>query len=176
MSNGVNSYPNAMISGLGNMLFAATYGKVLISRDGGNSWVDISDDMPYENITNIMVGNSTIFVSTITSDCIPRSDGIFKRSVDKLIGIEKNDNKTRFIICPDPVVDKARLVIPQRTDGPVNIDIFSLEGNCISSFTVYFTVNINSAEIDFSAYPGGMYFIRVNARDFSSAQKIIVCK
>jgi len=176
VNHGVNGFTNELISGLGNMLFAATYGKVFISRDGGNSWIDISDDMPYENITNIMAGNSTVFVSTITSDCIPRSDGIYKRSLDGLTGLGNSDKQSRFIICPDPVIDKARLVLPQGTSGPVNVDIFSLEGNCISSFTVYFTVNSNSAEIDFSAYPGGMYFIRVNARDFSSAQKIIVCK
>jgi len=166
----------SIITSLGNLLFAATSGKIFLSRDGGNSWIDISGDFPSSMITSIMAGNSTVFVSTVTSDCIPRSDGIYKRSIDGLTGIVNNDNQAGFIIFPDPVNDKARLVLPKGHPGPVNIEIFSLGGYRISSFTINLTGSNNSAEIDFSAYTGGMYFIRVNAKDFSSVQKILVSR
>jgi photosystem II stability/assembly factor-like uncharacterized protein len=174
VNNGVNTYSGELITGLGNLLFAATYGRVFISRDGGDSWIDISDDFPSSAVTSIMAGNSTVFVSTVISDCIPRSEGIYKRSIDGLTGIVNNDKQAGFKVFPDPVVDKARLVLPKGYSGPVNIEIYSLEGKRISSFSR--NGNQNSAEIDFSAYSSGMYFIRVNTGDFSSVQKILVSK
>jgi hypothetical protein len=176
VNNGVNHYWDETIACYGNLLFAATYGKIFLTRNGGNTWIDISDDIPEAGVTNIMAGNSTVFVSTIISDCIPRSDGIYKRSIDGLTGIEKNDNPTRFMICPDPVTDKAHLVLPEGHPGPVKVEIYSPEGKRISSFTINITGSLNPAEIDFSDYPVGMYFVRVNAMGFSSVQKILVNK
>ena len=173
MNNGDYS---SLITSLGNLLFAVSSGKIFLSRDGGNSWIDISGDFPSSTITSIMAGNSTLFVSTVTSDCIPRSDGIYKRSIEGLTGIGNNDDRAGFTVFPDPVNDKARLVLPKGHPGPVNVEIFSLEGKPISSFTINLLGNNNAAEIDFSAYPGGMYFIRVNAKDFSSVLKILVSR
>ncbi len=132
--------------------------------------------------TSNEVNPSVVYTQAGTFDVkLTVSDGTNSRSVlkknfitvENCTGIGESPASSLFRVFPNPATDKVSIVFDQKIRGNCKIILFDLAGSRMKEIRLVIPSD-NRFIIDLSGYAKGMYFLRVQAGESVSTQKVIL--
>ena len=159
-----------------NYIFAGTAYGVYVSSINGGNWVAINDGFPISPAdSNLLVqtfyalaANDTYIFAGATSYSgeLGQQAGVWRRPLSQVItGInEVKGKENNVVVYPNPATSIITIDIPKAAVGSMQeavckIEICNLLGEEVYSTTNYKPSTTNN--IDVSAFPNGVYFIKV---------------
>lgn len=153
----------------GSNVYACTSNNdIFLSTDNGNNWTAITDNFSDTiigknlygtNATQLLVNNTHIFVGG--------QEGIWARPLSELVSTREQPGDPQFTIYPNPTRGR-----------------FRVSGYAIDKILVYNALgaliysepgqNAHFREIDLSAFPNGVYWIRVSSGGEKYAKKVVI--
>lgn len=78
-------------------------------------------------------------------------------------------NASKLLVYPNPVIQKVTILLPQSGSGSSLVEVYSVDGR------KYFgqTINQSKAELDLSAIPSGIYFMKVMSKEGTRTAKFV---
>jgi len=175
----------------GNNIFAGTWGGVFLSSDTGNSWTAVNTGLPTNNVIwALAIKGDSIFAGTYvdgvylstnngsswtavndgltgsglySNEFTIKGDilfsgtygaGVWILPLSKITEIEKiNNNESNMAVYPNPASNNITIEAPQQAE----IEITNIQGQLIKTLAA----NSNKTNIDVSAFPNGIYFVKV---------------
>ena len=111
-------------------------------------------------IASIAITDSFIFVGTYGS-------GIWKRPLSDLVGIKENEiNNLNYNIYPNPT--SSTLTIETNSNTKQNLEIVNLLGQTMYTYYIY-----SKATVDVSAFPKGIYILKLNTDKGIVVKKVV---
>ena len=143
----------------GTNIFATTSFGVYLSTNGGNLWTTVNNDGLLYGSRSIAIKGNYIYVGAI---------GIWRRPLSEIVGIKENYSNANMLY-PNPT--KGKFTITQ-TNNIRAIEVLNVFGEQI----YYSTPNNykNTAEVDLSYAPKGIYFVKVNNGVNTKIEKIVI--
>jgi len=142
-----------------NVFVGLNNGKVFLSSFHDTSWTDISNGLPNEPISALLVSGSYLYAGT------GYHSGVWKRSLSEIMGITELDKLNDIDIYPNPATDLLYIEFSPNSE----IQILNIEGQIIK--------NLISAEnnttFDISAFARGMYFVKVKNENGIAVKKLV---
>jgi hypothetical protein len=159
-----STYNNSKASGFAIRCVKNVNVKIEYTIDGGSNWLLIADNVPYnigsyswtvpsELSSSLAMIKITSLYDNVTFDT---RDNYFYISVDQKITSARNLNISNISITPNPVNENTNVIFGELQYNK-NIEICDINGRVINEFSI----TSNSANIDFSYLPTGVYFMKV---------------
>lgn len=148
-------------------------GSAMVTASGGTP--------PYAYTWNGMAGGAdstgltTGIYSVVITDANGCTDTVEVGVDDYNVSIDQIDYLRRLAISPNPTTGIATIDLALTQHAEVGISIYTIEGKLIAGF-VQTNINELRREIDLSAYPNGMYFVRVAIDQKVATKKLILQK
>ena len=121
-----------------------------------------------ETTQSISVGIPNTYCVTVTDpNSCSNSDCVF---IDISNGISDLQSNKLFSVYPNPATDILSINF-NRTSSNVEIKLMNTTGELVKKFVVE---NSGQTNVDLSPFSKGIYFLRINADEFSEVQKIIL--
>ncbi len=156
-----------MIPYYSNLFVTAGDGSVLITRNNGMTWTDVSQDV-FDTVTNLTIVGSFIFASTF-------GEGVWMRNLNEIAGEEKYVQPDFITLQPNPVRDKLWIRIDPTESGEVVIKIMSAIGKiCLSEKTSMNKLENNIIELNCANLSPGLYLVQVKLGNKIITKKIIL--
>lgn len=149
-----------------NVLILASTNKVIVSRDNGLTWIDMSDSLP-DNITCFYFNNNYLYVGT-------QYKGIWKRGLNELFGETKTTQTTipfAIKVYPNPFKNYLTLEGPLNQSEFLICELFDMSGRLIlkSETNQPLTQKI---QISTTGIAEGMYLLNITTDKGSFKHKI----
>ncbi|MBS4028625.1 MAG: T9SS type A sorting domain-containing protein [Ignavibacteriales bacterium] len=161
-----------------NILLAGTYGYgIFKSTDNGGSWFFISDGIP----TNLSVRcfatiSDKIFVGT-------SSNGVWMSNLSAILSIKNEGTRSFYSFSlsqnyPNPFNPSTTIRFTLRESQITSLKIYDIFGKEVATLIHNKLMNEGTHEIEFDAtnLPSGMYFYRLQTKDFSETKKLLLLK
>ncbi len=138
----------------GNNIYAGTDdgNGVFLSTNNGNSWTALG--LTSRQIYSLAISGSNLFAGT---DSL-----VWKETVT---GLEEINNESNIAIYPNPACNNLTIESPQ----DAVIEITNIQGQLVKTFTT----TGNKTNIDVSALPSGVYFIKATTEKGIAVKKLI---
>lgn len=142
----------------GNNIFAGTYDGVFISTDNGVNWATVNTDLTTDYIYSLVVSGTNLFAGS--------NKGVWKRPLSEMVGIKDiSSSSIKINIYPNPATTNITIECSKQAV----IEILNVQGQCIQSLAL----NAEITNIDISALPKGMYFIKMKTENNIETGKFI---
>ena len=103
------------------------------------------------------------------SDSTLISSAYYQKQTNLTSSVHSNDYKNNFMLYPNPGTGTFRIYSTSQDE--ISIEIYDTQGKFIQAIR---PVGKGSKEIDLSFLPGGMYLIKVETKESSFTQKLII--
>lgn len=148
-------------------------GGIYRSSDKGNTWVDVSDNLPTTTVAEIVVIDDYIYIGTA-------GQSIWRRPLDELVGIENNINfedHTALQCIPNPAKDKAGFVFNTDQKSHTRINIMDLTGKIVAvALDQQLDAGKHEIEFNTASLSEGMYVCKLISGYNSCSIKLVVSK
>lgn len=158
-------------------IVAGTESGVIRSSDAGETWTVLNLGLPDLPVTTLRFHNDFLFAGT-------EAGGVWKRPVEEIVTEVRNP--------PDKMTPQA-FSLDQNYPNPFNpstMITFSLRERALVTLTIYdilgkridvplsgeFPPGLHSVPWDASAYPGGIYFYKLESNGSAAIRKMILIK
>lgn len=102
-----------------------------------------------------------------------RSNTAFRTEATDALAVEKVKGAEFFDITPNPINDIAKIQMPMDDDANITVTVFDILGKQVLKQTMLLGQN-QTIDLNFSDVANGMYIVRVDDGQTSSARKIMV--
>ena len=165
INNGFTSTNVNALAISGSSIFAGTIDGVFLSIDNGNSWTSVSDGLIDPNIVSLTISGIYIFASTYKYD----GGCVWKRPLSELIGIQENTFNSNIRIFPNPAANFITIENPSKENA--TLEISNSIGQVV--YKTQISSSENTKELDVSAFPSGIYFVKIKSRSDVAVQKFV---
>ncbi|MFA4852230.1 MAG: SBBP repeat-containing protein [Bacteroidales bacterium] len=145
----------------GNVLWAKSAGGT--GSDGANSVAVDASGNTY--LTGYFLSSTITFGSTTLTNAYVGLFDIFLAKLGNGTGINEFSNKFDISVFPNPSIDNITIIIPQKA----TIEISNIQGQLIKTLAV----SSNKTSIDVSAFPCGMYVVKVKTEKGVAVKKFV---
>jgi hypothetical protein len=157
------------------------------SNNGGNSWIDLTDIPPYFNThTAVLTINPAyyyldghLYSCRMSSEFCSVTSTSASLNVDTLTNIQSSDEIGNFLLYPVPCLDKLFIDFPLELK-PASVKIYTVQGQCLYSYTFINNIRKENFEFDVSALPAGLFILSVDGifqgHAFTKEKKILKTK
>jgi photosystem II stability/assembly factor-like uncharacterized protein len=146
----------------GAIIYMGTDKGIFKSSDNGMAWDSINTGLTDRNIQALAINDNYLFA-------YGRTTGIWRRPLTEVQGIDDNNSSPAPLIYPNPNHGKFTI----NSVNAINlIEVYNMLGEQIIAAS-----DINpktQKEIDISAAPKGIYFVKISDKDKTSTVKILV--
>ncbi len=146
--NDANSFAQS-----GNNLFTGTQGGVFLTNNNATSWTDITSGFTNDYIIALAVDGTYLYAGTLSP--VTWTGKIWKRPLSDFVGINENTLSNNISIYPNPT--SSTLTIETNSNTKQNLEIVNLIGQSLYTYNIY-----SKATVDVSAFPKGVYLIKLN--------------
>lgn len=156
-------------------IFAGTDSSgVYFSSDFGQTWAEVNQGLGNHRVRGLKIANGFIFAGT-------EGSSVWKRPLSELIGIRPLTNKVPskyelFQNYPNPFNPQTKIKYDLPKEGFVILKIYDLIGKEIYSTNEYKLPGTYEFTFDGSKYASGVYFYRIETRDFTAVKKMVLIK
>ena len=152
---------NCVVKSSNNIFAAVENSGIYKSSNMGNSWSSINTGFDYDSlfVKTIAIKGDTLIIGTGKS-------GVWQRPLSDFAGIKENTLSNQISIYPNPTSNN--LTIETNINKETKLEIVNLLGQ-----TIYISYINNKARIDVSAFPKGVYFIKLNTEKETVVKKFV---
>ncbi|MGA2297851.1 MAG: T9SS type A sorting domain-containing protein [FCB group bacterium] len=144
-----------------NYIFACGQG-IYMSSNYGSNWVDIEDNLQCNAIFSIGIKKDYIFAGT-------NAHGVWRRPLSEVIPtevkgkVETQNQLSLITIFPNPTNNELKISYNLNANKNVIIIIIDVLGNNVYSAVEQGLAGANNSSIDLSAFPQGVYYLKLSA-------------
>jgi photosystem II stability/assembly factor-like uncharacterized protein len=167
------NYPLA-ITKTGDIFTTDSKNKIFKSEDNGNNWIDITSNLGKVRIRSFTVDNEdNLYLAT--------EESVWKSNPDSLTGIAEDDIKPKEYFLsqnyPNPFNPSTTIKYSLPQTGRVTLSIYDLLGReVVKLIDEEKPAGEYETKWSASSYPTGVYFLKMQAGQFSEMRKLLLMK
>jgi photosystem II stability/assembly factor-like uncharacterized protein len=174
-SNGVPKYLSTLNINENGNIYATAMGSggIWQSADEGENWSNITSNLPFNQVNRIIFRNNELYLAT--------DESVWKSNPDSLTSISEDDIKPKEYFLyqnyPNPFNPSTSIKYSLPQTGRVTLSIYDLLGREVIKL-IDEEKPAGEYEINWNAsfYPSGVYFLRMQAGEFSETRKLLLMK
>ena len=160
----------------GDVLVALFDSGIVLTRNGGGTWVDIQGNVPGFRVCAISPTDDRIYVAT-------HSDGLWATDASPTGAGEAPAASLELGAHPNPFNPQTTLAFSLRESGVVSLSVLDAQGRCVRSLLAAATLPAGSQSVAWDgrdefgrALPSGLYFARLIAGEERVSRKLLLLK
>jgi photosystem II stability/assembly factor-like uncharacterized protein len=173
--DGVSKYLSTLnIDENENIYATAMYtGGIWHSADEGESWRDFTSNLPFTQVNRIVFKNNELYLAT--------DESVWKSNPDSLTSVTEDDIKPKDYCLsqnyPNPFNPSTTIKYSLPQTGRVTLSIYDLLGReVVKLIDEEKPAGEYETQWNASSYPSGVYFMRMQAGEFSEMRKLLLMK
>jgi photosystem II stability/assembly factor-like uncharacterized protein len=156
----------------GNIFSRTHDAKIILSKDNGETWIDISDNNLL-NVNKFLFRKKEVYLAT--------DESVWKSNPDSLTSVTEDDIKPKEYFLsqnyPNPFNPSTTIKYSLPQTGRVTLSIYDLLGReVVKLIDEEKPPGEYETQWNASSHPSGVYFIRMQAGEFSETRKVVLVK
>jgi photosystem II stability/assembly factor-like uncharacterized protein len=165
-------YPVA-VDKVGNVYTSSSIGKILLSKDDGDSWSDITYNAQSLSVRDFLFEGNYIYLAT--------DESVWKGNMDWFTDVRDNETvPTEYFLSqnyPNPFNPTTTINYSLPQAGRVTLGIYDLLGReVITLMDEEKPAGEYETKWNAENYPSGVYFLKMQAGQFTQTRKLILAK
>jgi photosystem II stability/assembly factor-like uncharacterized protein len=174
-SNGVSKYLSTLNINENGNIYATAMGSggIWQSADEGESWSNITSNLPFNQVNRIIFKNNELYLAT--------DESVWKSNPDSLTSAAEDDIKPKEYFLsqnyPNPFNPSTTIKYSLPQTGRVTLSIYDLLGReVVKLIDEEKPAGEYETKWNASSHPSGVYFMRMQAGEFSEVRKVVLVK
>lgn len=164
VNNGLTNLEVKTLIANGTDIYAGTQGGGLfMTTDNGANWISVNTGLPSNDILSLAIVGGYLLVGTT-------SEGVWKRSLSEMTGINEINKSSSITIFPNPAFDIVTLNIDNVSNFDLILNIYNVVGTIVKSETM----KQNNRQINIGDLCNGVYMVEVKSKEWTGTQKLII--
>jgi hypothetical protein len=162
----IDGFVLSMVNYTNNLLATTSDKHVYITKNGGQTWGDITGNLS-ESVSTLIIEGFQIYAAT-------QGTGLWSRDLGDITGIGDKWVEPSVSIYPNPAADQLNIRTNGTKSGTIRIDLINSQGKVIYTNGYSSGVNFGNMQVDCSSFSPGLYSVRISGDDYSVIKKLVI--